>query len=495
MGYILAFDVGTTAVKAVLIERETGKMQTAARDTAVIRKQPGWAEQDPDEMWNVVCQSSRECVLKAGISGDEVDGIVISAPWKHVIPLDRNYRPLRQSIIWMDARAKDQAERLNRAMGRYVDNAQGYWARLMWLKENEPDIWARAAHISGINSYLKYRATGNLINECSDDLIHSPDPGLQAYYDEALSAAGISAGDRMKFPEVKACTDRIGLLSKNGAEELGLAAGIPVFNGFGDLPAVYFGSGCMNEGTAHIYLGTSSWFGELLKEQAKDYSPAYFTADRDHQGALFGMTTGARAFEWIIERFYVREKEQLGPDIYQFVEEEIRGIPAGSCDLIVTHWLNGERKPLSKNGKAVFFNVTEQHDRRHFVHAMLESICYTHRRSLMKYISMHGHAPRRINIVGGGALSGTWMQIMADVLGQPVFVPDNPRYAGAMGAYRCALIGLGIERDFRVAESSSNEKRYLPDLSNKDIYDKMFEIYLDLHPSLKPLYDRINGVY
>lgn len=495
MGYILAFDVGTTAVKAILIDRETEKKHVASGGVDLCQIHPGWAEQDPETIWNVLCATSRRCIEKAEITPGEVEGMVISAPWKHVIPLDKKHQPMRQGIIWMDGRAKDQSARLNQRLGRFTESAQGYWSRLMWMKENEPEIWNQAEYFTGINPYFKFRATGRLVNECSDDLIHSPDTKLQAFYDEVLDAAGITAEERRKFPESRPCSECIGTVTKQGAAELGLLEGIPVYNGFGDLPAVYFGSGCMNKGTAHIYLGTSSWFGELLPEQLDDYSPSYFTADENHQGALFGLTTGARAFDWIIDRFYSHEKKHLGDDIYRFVEDEIRTVPAGSCDLIVTHWLNGENKPLSKNGKAVFFNVTEQHDRRHFVHAMLESIAYSHKRSLLKYISVHGQPPERINIVGGGALSNVWMQIMADVFGQPVYVSGDPRFVGTMGAYRCAMIGMGIEKDFVIQENPENEKIFVPDSSNREIYSRIYSLYVDLHPALKPLYDRINGVY
>ena len=494
MGYILAFDVGTTAIKAILIDRETEKMCSASVGCGLTQKNPGWAEQDADELWDAVCRASRACLQAGGADPSQIGGVVISAPWRHVIPLDENCRPIRKGIIWMDGRAVQQAAQLNHRMGRFVEHAQGYWTRLMWLKENEPEVWARAKYIVGINDYFKYRATGNLCTECSDDFIHSPNQKLQEFYDEVLEKTGL-AEDVWKFPPSIACTDCAGYLSGEGAAQLGLQAGTPMFGGFGDLPAVYLGSGCGEEGTAHIYLGTSSWFGELLPDRVDNYSSSWFTADDHSQGALFGLTTGGRAYEWVINRFYQNERDQLGDGIYDMLDREMAQVNPGCDGLIVTHWLNGEPPPLAKNAKAVFFNVTEQHDRRHFVRAMLESICYSHRRSLEKYVCHHGRPPKRLRAVGGGACSDVWMQMMADILKIPVQVPENPRYVGTMGSYYCALIGLGVKKDFSDLARRSGGKVFIPNPENEGIYDKMYGIYRDLYPSLKSLYDRMNGVY
>jgi len=494
MRYILAVDVGTTAIKAILIDRETEKMLSASVNCEMYQPRPGWAEQDAEDLWDNVCEAARVCVSQESIDVSQIAGMVICAPWRHIIPLDEHCRPTRKSMIWMDGRATAECAWLNEQMGHFVEHAQGPWSRMMWLKKHEPEIWHGAKYIAGINDYFKFRATGNLCTECSDDFIHSPNPNLQAYYDRVLQVIGLDE-DLDKFPPSIACTDCAGYLTEEAAAQMGLQAGTPVFGGFGDLPAVYLGSGCAEPGTAHIYLGTSSWFGELLPDRIDNYSPSWFTANEQYQGALFGLTTGARAYEWIINRFYKTEKEQLGSGIFDLLDRELAAVNPGCDGLIVTHWLNGEPPPLAKNAKALFFNVTEQHERQHFARAMLESICYTNRRSLEKYIAYHGRPPKRLTVVGGGACSDIWMQMMADVLKMPVHVPKNPRYVGTMGAYYCALIGLGIKKDFSDLNRQEGGKVFLPNPDNEAIYDKMYGIYMDLYPSLKDLYDRMNGSY
>ena len=141
MRYIIAFDCGTTAIKAVCIDRQTGKLTTGKADCLLYLPQANWAEQDPVQLWDALCAASRECVAKAQIDPQEVGGVVICAPWRNIIPLDENGAPLYNSMIWMDARGIDQAARLNEAMGRFVATGQDYFARLMWLKEERPEIW------------------------------------------------------------------------------------------------------------------------------------------------------------------------------------------------------------------------------------------------------------------------------------------------------------------------------------------------------------------
>ena len=500
MRYIIAFDVGTTAVKAVCIDRETGKLTTGKADCELYIPQLNYAEQDPLQLWDALCAASRECVAKADIDLKEIGGVVICAPWKNIIPLDADGRPMRNSMIWMDARAIPQAARLNAAMNTTNFTGQDYHARLLWLKETEPEIWNSAAHIVGLNCYFKYRATGKLFTECSDDFIHTPNPSVQAHYDQVLHCCGFTEAELAKFPPSLPSTAVMGHLLPQAAEELGLVAGLPVVGGFGDLNAITFGCGCIEDGMAHIYLGTSGWLCETKNEREPGYGRGHFTLDEKHENTLFGIQTGGRAYDWLISQFYSAERRELGDDVFDFVNREIAAAAPGCDGLIATHWLGGELPPLAaKNAKGVFFNINDRHERKHFARAMLECICYTHRMSLGFYAAAHGgQKPDSIRVVGGGAMSEAWMQMMADILQIPVRVPANPRYVGTMGAYYCAMIGLGLAKDYADAiatQSLGEETVYTPNPENFAVYDKNFSIYSKLYQTLKPLYDELNGVY
>lgn len=493
--FILAFDCGTTAIKAVLVNFDGQITCEAKEDLPLEQAKPGWAEQDPEVMWQRLCAASRGVIGKAAIDPHFVKGIVIAAPWKNVIPVDKNGEVLRKSLIWMDARATDQAARLNDKAGFFVGTGQEYWPRLMWVKENEPDIWKRADVIMGLNVFFKWKATGQIATEPHDDFIHAYNPNIQDYFDKVMAAAGL-VEDLDKFPKAKLSTEKMGETIIEAAGEMGLVKGIPVFGGFGDLPAITIGTGCCQNDMVHIYFGTSSWLVDIIDERREGFAPQYFIFDPTHDGAMFGLQTGCLAFDWAVNQFYRVEKDILKGDILDFVDRDIRDIEAGSMDLIATHWLNGELPPLAKNAKAVFFNLTTNHDRRHMVKAVMESVCYTHRRYIDMYRNLTGKNLDSIRVVGGGAVSDLWMQILADVTQVEIQVPENPRYSGAMGSFYCAMIGLGRMKDYNaIYDAVKIGKVFTPRRENAEVYNKLYEIYLDLYPSLKNLYDRINGVY
>lgn len=493
--YIIAFDCGTTAVKAVAVHFDGRVAATWKEDCPLIQLHPDWAEQDPEVLWEAICGASRGVMGKGQLRGDDVIGVVFAAPWKNIIPVSRQGKVLRNSIIWMDARAGKQAARLNESAGFFVGTGQEYWPRLMWLKEMEPEIWKQADVIMGLNTFFKWKATGQIATEPSDDFFHACNPNIQKQYDAIVEAAGLSE-DRAKFPPQKLSTEKVGELTLEAAAQMGLVKGIPVFGGFGDLPAITIGTGCCQTDMVHLYFGTSSWLVDVMEDRKEDFAPQYFTFDPTHEGGLFALQTGCFAFDWAVDQFYHVERSILKDEVFRFVNEEIRQIRPGSDNLIATHWLTGELPPLAKNAKALFFNLTSAHDRRHMVKAVMESICYTHRRYLEQYQQTTGKTLSHIRVVGGGAGSELWMQMLADVLQIQVEVPESPRNTGAMGSYYCAMVGLGHLADYdAIHDAVRIEKVFLPRKENRSVYDKLYRIYLKLYPALSGLYDEINGVY
>ncbi|MGI8312267.1 M81 family metallopeptidase [Saccharopolyspora hattusasensis] len=323
---------------------------------------------------------------------------------------------------------------------------QEYWPRLLWLKENEPEIWQRADKI-GLNTYLKWRATGRFVTEPSDDFIRSPKPEVADLYTRIIKAAGL-VEDLGKFPEQTRSTDIVGSLTAAAARDLGLREGVPVLGGFGDLPAITAGVGRSGFNDVHIYLGTSSWLVSVVPDRSSLDAPLNFSFDADREGAVFALQTGCLAYDWATEQLYRAEKGVLGDSLHDFLAKEVASVEPGSLDLVATHWLAGELPPLSKNAKGIFLNLTTSHDRRHMLRAVMESICYTHRMNLERFSRSTGAQLESIRVVGGGVTSGVWMQMLADVLQMRIEVPRAPRYTGALGAYYCAMIGLGQIADY-----------------------------------------------
>ncbi|WP_374999949.1 FGGY-family carbohydrate kinase [Aeromicrobium sp. CTD01-1L150] len=490
---VLAVDCGTTSLKALLIDQHRRVLAEANESYPLTQTDAGGAEQAPEDLWAAVARASRAVVAAGAVDPSEVTALVPVASWKGIIPLSRREGALCPAMLWLDARAQSQAARLNEEAGELVGTGQEYWPRLMWLKENEPDVWRRADHVVGLNTYLKWRATGVVCTEPSDDFVHSPDEATSARYAAILSAAGLDA-DLEKFAPARPSTAEVGFLTKESAADLGLTTATRVFNGFGDLPAITVGTGRAESGDTHLYFGTSSWFVEIVESREGSPAPLHFTLGPGREGATYALQSGCLAYDWSIETLYPAEKRELGAQVHDLVSEQVAQIPAGSGNLLATHWLNGELPPLSKSAKGLFLNLTPQHDRRHMVRAMMESICFAHRSSVEQFVSRTGDELPVVLAAGGGALNAVWMQILADVLQRTVEVPEHPGTLGAWGAYCSALVGLGhVENTSEIPEQRIIGRRFDPNPGNAATYDRLYAAHQQLHPALAGVFDQLNG--
>jgi len=485
---VMTYDFGTTSLKAALFDGAGRIIAHASEVYPLFQPRVGWAEQNPRSLWDAGAQAGRRALAQAGLSPDAVCSVVFVAPWKGVIPVGADGKVLRDAMIWMDSRATAEADKLNERAGTFIGTGQEYWPRLMWLKRHEPELWEASRWIMGMNTYLKWMATGAVVTEPSDDFIHSDGPSLHRRYQTILGAAGLT-GDIAKFPPSTAACDIVGHLTEPAAAHLGLTAGIPVFGGFGDLPAITAGANALAPGATHIYLGTSSWLLCVIEADETIDSPLRVTLDRRYDGALFCLQSGCLAFDWIVDQVYGPERARRTDGFLEFVDAQVAEIAPGSDNLLATHWLTGELPPFSKNAKGVYLNLTTWHDRRHMVRAMMESICYSHRMSIEWFESQGRRRLDEIRVVGGGASSRVWMQMLSDALGRTVVVPDAPRFAGAIGAYRCTLGPDGGPHDPR-AEGS---RRYEPDTAARAVYDRLYALYRKIHPALIDIFESLNA--
>ena len=489
--YIASYDFGTSGVKAVLVGVDGRVASHATSNYPLLTPKVGWAEQEPEKYWEAVCKATGEAVRKAEIDPADVIGVVFGTMWKGVIPIDKEGNALHNCIIWLDARAEKQAKELNERMGTDRFCAQDYWTKLMWLKEEHPDLYEQADCILENNSYLKFKATGKKGVDLCNCMVTSTKPALKEEYESIMAAAGL---DQEKFPPCMMPWENLGGLTEKAAGELGLVEGTPVFGGFGDIPAITIGSGSSAMDAAHIYLGSSGWLGVTAADRIPGAGEAYQPLDNEKEILLYTMQSACMSFDWTIRQFYHSEWKSMGGGVYDLVAEELESVGPGSNGLLAAPWLHGERPPLSEKARGLFLNIDASHERKHFVSAMQESICYMLRMKLEKYAKETGKKIEKINVVGGGTASNHWMQALADILGIPVDVPADSRHAGAIGTAYCALIGLGRCADFEAAnELLKIEKHFEPREEVAAAYDKLYECFSELFPVLRTMFEKLNG--
>jgi len=500
--YILSHDIGTSSDKAVLVRFDGSIHATASAPYPTHYPNPAWVEQDPADYWNAVCDTSRRVLSENGVSPEAVAAVVFSTQAQGVIPVDETGDPLYPNITWVDGRAEKQAQNIMRKLGgkRIFTMIAGTpimgkdcIAKIIWLKEERPEIYKKAHRILDVNGYLKYRCTGKMVTELSGASSYGFDLKKKTWL-SVLPLAGI---DMQKLPPLVKSTDLVGGITKQAARETGLAAGTPVFGGCDDVQAAAVGAGQQGDGDVHVYLGTSAWVAASSKtaDKFQHGAAAIQSADPD-MNLVAGITESAGAnIEWIRDQFFRHEKEELGGAVFNFMDEVIASVPPGSDGLICTPWMLGERCPVSSTTtRATLFNISMVHTREHLMRAVYEGIAYNIRWILQNFRTDYGFMSEDIRIIGGGALDKGWMQILSDITGKTIHVVENPRNAGAVGAAVVALIGLGELPSFAAAKSFVRvSATFTPNGENAAVYDTLFAQYQQIYRSLSALYKKANG--
>ena len=265
--YIIAHDVGTSVSKAVLVDTQGNVHASALQSYPVHYPRPDWAEQEPEDWWNAVTVTTRQVMEQSGVLPGDILAMVYTTQMIGIVPMGADDKVLRPAIIWLDGRAPEQAQRIMRKfLGRRVFAAvagnelygKDGPPKLLWLKENEPEVYNGMTYFLDVNGYLTYRATGKMVFEWSCALPFGFDLQKKDWMRTILPYMGL---DIEKFPPLVRSIDTVGELTAEAAQECGLLQGTPIFGGGGDAPGAAVGSGAVGEGEGHIYLGTSGWVG------------------------------------------------------------------------------------------------------------------------------------------------------------------------------------------------------------------------------------------
>lgn len=490
--FIASYDFGTSSCKLAIVDMKGNVRGSATVEYPVIALQTEWAEQNPDEYWNAACVVTRKALANAEVEPVQVCGIVFATIWKGIIPLDKHDRPLRNSILWRDGRAEREAAWLNEQLGVSSLSHKDYWPKLLWYRQNEPRLYEQTQMILDVSSYVKFLATGIFSQDMSNHFTRSFDSATQSVYTKMLHLSDI---DVDLFPPIVKQTEQVGTLTNMAASDLGLMEGTPVFGGCTDVMAITVGSGATECNDANVYLGTSGWYAQATpySKRIDSFLIAPYTTEVDI--TMYGLNAACTAVDWAISCFYPEQLEKVGKEfIYSLLERELSDIPAGSDSLVATSWIFGERPPVHKDSRGLFINITGKHDRRHFVNAIRESEAYMlkWKREITEQVS--GIRPERIRAVGGGSLSTTWMQILADVLETTIEIPKSPQFAGAIGAAACALVGLGELKSLsEIKEIVEIQQYFNPNANHVERYHHLYDTYRQLHV-LNPLFSKLNSI-
>jgi xylulokinase len=494
MAFVIGIDSSTTATKAVLIDEGGAVRGIGTSEYAFDQPHPLWSEQAPQLWWDGAAAAIREVLRAVSADAAEVRAVGLAGQMHGLVLLDRDGGVLRPAILWNDQRTGAECDAIRAAVGpeRLVritgnDALTGFTApKLAWVRDHEPDVWRRVAHVLLPKDYVRFRMTGDYAMDKADGsgtILF--DLAARGWSTPMLETLGIDPGwmpPTFEGPEVT------GTVSAAGAAATGLREGTPVVAGGGDQASNAVGVGVVDPGRMALSLGTS---GVVF---AATDRPLYEPAGRVHAfcHAVPGrwhlmsvMLSAAGSLRWF------RDAVAPGTSFDDLVGRAAE-VPAGSDGLQFLPYLSGERSPHPDPlARGAFVGLTLAHDRRHLTRAVLEGVAYGLRDGLDLMVAAGMPAPGQIRASGGGTASPLWRQILADVLGAEIATASTTEGA-AYGAALLAAVGAGWSSS--VAEIADDLVHATPVASpgpDAPRYRALHAVYRDLYPALAPSFHRL----
>lgn len=493
MKYYVGADLGTSALKLLLVDGQGELLKEVSREYPVYFPKTAWSEQNPVDWWNAFVDGIKE--LTAGIDSKQVVGIGFGGQMHGLVALDVNDNVIRPAILWNDCRTEQEVEHLNSVVGK--DKLSGLTAniafagftapKILWMQKNEPENFSRIAKIMLPKDYLNYRLTGVHCTDYSDasgmlllDVEH------KCWSTKMLSICGI--GEEI-MPRLFESYEVVGTLLPEIAEELGLNSNVKVVAGAGDNAAAAIGTGTVFDGRCNISLGTSGTVLISSDKFAVDRMNALHTfchANGKHH-LMACILSAASCNKWFCE-------DILQTDDYQSEQVSITDDALGNNKVYFLPYLMGERSPINDtDARGVFLGMSMDTSRADMVQAVLEGVAYAIKDNV-EIARLQGLDIKCCNLCGGGAKSKLWQRILCNVLKMEITIPQTeqgPGYGGAMlamvadGAY--TTVEECAEKLVKIKETLSPN----PEICAR--YQRCYQKYVEIYPAMRGLFKIMKG--
>lgn len=488
MAVILGIDVGTSSIKAMLMDTEKGVMAIKAREYEVDIPQKGYAEQNPQLWWSSLVEILSALKEKHKNIYEAIAAVGYSGQMHGLVLVGENGNPVRPAIIWLDQRTEKQLEYIESVitedeMGKVFCNrvSSGFaFPSLLWVKEREPEIFAKVKSILCPKDYLRLKMTG----EIGAEVVDASSTGIfsTAKRDWAWEIIDKFGLPKEIFPCVFESGDIAGKVSGSCAKETGLPVGIPVIFGTGDQPAQSIGNGVISDGKIISNIGTGGQISAFIPSPIYDAhlrTNTFCHAIRDSYTIFGAALCSGMSLNWV-------KNKVLHIDDYETVNEMAASVQPGAENLIYLPYLSGERTPhMNPNAKGVFFGMTLRHEQGHFLRAVMEGVTYSLKDSLEIIKELGVDAPEII-ASGGGSASDQWLQIQADIFEKPV-TASRVKEQACMGS--CILAANAIGALSSLEEGCErfvllDDRVFYPDRRHVDIYKEGYVKYKELYKRL-----------
>lgn len=479
---VIASDLGSSGCKTVAVELPSGRMLAAARsDYRTSYAQPGWAEQEPEDWYGALVRSVAEVMEAPALRPARIAAFMPIGVTHTAVLLDDAGRPVAPSILMFDSRSAETARAL---AGRWdgeierrtfnTPSATWTWPQLAWLKEHQPETWARMRRITFQKDYVRGRLVPGHVTDCIDaagSLLY--DPAAGAWIEAFCSDLGV---DIETLPRAADPLELAGEIGSTAAAATGLPAGTPVLVGTTDTVSEMLGSGAVRDSQGIVKLASVGRIAVVASgpiERPNVLNYRHLLDELWYPGTA--SKYAASAYRWLRETVWA---DRTGASIYRTMDEAAAAVTPGSDGLIFHAHLNGQWAPYWNDDlRGGFLGLTARHGRGHLTRAVLEGVAFAIRDALAE-LEASGARPATFRLIGQGSISALWAQTMADVLGRPLAVPANvdAAYGGALaGAMGVGLLDRSAEAVEAVVDHGTTD--YQPDDRRRAIYDDLFEVY------------------
>ena len=528
--YVISFDIGTSGTKTCLfkIDSSISLVSSDLCEYSLQILENGGAEQDVEDWWNAMRVTTAKVLNISGVSPDKIKGISFCTQMQGLVLVNKEGSPLRKAMSYMDQRgvaehrmgikkgikiAGMNALKLLKSLyitgGVSASVKDPLW-KYKWVEANEPEVFSKIYKWLDVKEYLLLQCTGNFCmteDSANTTFLYNTRKKQHGWSKSLCRMFGVNP-DHM--PEILKSTESAGGLIEKAAVELGLKSGIPVFGGGGDLTLISLGAGMTEVNDTHVYMGTSGWVASVLKNRKVDVDSmiaSVMGARPGYYNYIGEQETSGKCLEWVRDHLALDsigiylEKKEIADDpetvyksLYEYLSEVINAVPAGSNGIIFTPWLHGNRAPFEDpNARGIFFNINLNSGKKDMIRAVVEGMIF-HNRWLLEAFEKNVSVGETLRFAGGGAQSDVTCQILSDITGKTIKALENSKNTGAVGAAIICGLGLGLIKNFdEVKNKIGIRKVFQPNIKNKEIYDKNFEVFKRLYQSNKKSFAILNG--
>lgn len=487
MKYLLGVDFGGGASKATLLSENGSIIAASTVEYPTLYPRSGWAEQNPSDWYRAIVVNIRSVIEKSGISACDIAAVCLDAATHTAVLCDGDFNVLRPAIYWTDTRSTEEVRYLNENFGETVlkqslHTADTIWTlpQLLWVKQNEPEIWAKCEKILFAKDYIRHMLTGDYVTdyiEAQGSMLF--DCGAMSWSDELCGIIGFAPE---RLAQIVSPRDIAGYITPEAAGQTGLAEGTPVLCGTTDTAMEVFAAGATSAGNMTVKLATA---GRICVITDRAYPNRHLINYSHIRGGLWYPGTAtkscAASYRWFRDTF--------GGD-YRELDKCAKGTPIGCGGLMFHPYLGGELTPYGDPLlRASFTGISAQHTKGAFARAVLEGVAF----SLLdckKYLeTLNIPHDTAAFIIGGGSLSPLWRQIIADTLGIVLYQKESSD--SSLGSAMLAGIAAGVFHD----EADAVEKctkiisKTEPDMENHEKYARIFKKYKAVYDALAPVYN------